>query len=490
MARSLLGRITDRFQHRGAMKDMRNQGYTSVTEQSGGVHRNAALERFDAYYENRQYDDLVDWDNDEDAYGEAIPLRQRKPRLQLAFAKTLSERLTAKLIGDAVFPAMIIPDAPEDQEFIKAVVRESKLKAELLEPVRRALNTGSIFIRFHIVAGTYKIQWYHAKYCYPVFQANGELDSIVVKYVYDDPEDKKADGSPKKKWYKLELGTLKETLYDNPEYQKNVEPVFTPVKEVVHEMGFVQGEWFRPRPKQNSVDGDGLVEDLMDFIDELCYSLSQSSQAVAYNQDPQLIFKKITEDEMGSIVRSVKKSWNIGQGEASFLESDLTGVKTAIDFRDKIRLNVQDISRVVLLDPEKIVGSAQSAKAMEVLHGPLKDLIDELRTPVGTFLTKLVLKIAMATLIANQQGIEVPVLLPPKWAPTSLAIELDWPPIFQQTMDDLQKKVQVAAAASSANLISRETALRFIAKDFGIENIEEEVAKVNAQPIINPFGGF
>ena len=37
---------------------------------------------------------------------------------------------------------------------------------------------------------------------------------------------------------------------------------------------------------------------------------------------------------------------------------------------------------------------------------------------------------------------------------------------------------------------SRATLTRWLAKDFGVENIEEEVAKVGTQKVINPFGGF
>jgi hypothetical protein len=32
--------------------------------------------------------------------------------------------------------------------------------------------------------------------------------------------------------------------------------------------------------------------------------------------------------------------------------------------------------------------------------------------------------------------------------------------------------------------------MKWLAKDFGIEDIEEEKAKIAAQPVINPFGGF
>ena len=469
-----------------------NLGVIAINK-SDGVHpvRSKLLDRLDAYYENKQYDALPDWDSAVDRKGSYVEVRKRQPRFKVSFAKNLAQRVASKLIGDSVFPTFKIQDNPDDTEFFRAVVRESKLKSFMLEPIRREINSGSVFIRFYLVAGTIKLKWYNAKYCYPSFQENGELELVTIKYVYDDKEEKDAFGNPKKKWYKVDLGMGSEILFDNPDYEEGKEPEFVEVSRVDHGMGFVQGEWFKTCESNDSPDGYGLVEDLTSFIDELCYSLSQSSQAVGYNQDPQLILNKMDEDEVSNLIRSASKSWNLGrEGDAKFLESNMGGVERAIELRDKVRQNIADISRVVLLDPEKIVGSAQSAKAMEVLHGPLKDLIDEMRLVMEDHLKKLVLKMGIAILMAQKQGIDIPLMLPEGYQPTSIDLQVEWPPIFQQTMEDLQKKVAVAVAASSGNIISRETALRWLAKDFNVEDVEAELAKVDTQKVINPFGGF
>ena len=127
---------------------------------------------------------------------------------------------------------------------------------------------------------------------------------------------------------------------------------------------------------------------------------------------------------------------------------------------------------------------------MEVLHGPMVDLINELRPQMEFHIKNLVEKMTVATLILNRQGGLTALTIPPGFQPTGFNLTLAWPEIFPLTLDDLQKKVQIVTSATSANVISRESGLRFIAKDFGIEDIEEEVAKVNAQPIFNPFGAF
>lgn len=474
------------FRSRSGERAKNNLGIIDLTkDMNSGVFRDAKLDKFDSYYENRQYSHLPPWDS------EGLKPRQKCPRLRMAFAKTLAQRLTSKLVGTSVFPSFNIVDSPDDQLFIRAILKESKIKAAILEPTRRMINTGSVLFRYYLEAGTIKTEWYNAKYVYPEFQENGELLQATIKYVYTDEDDRDQFGNFKKKWFKLDLMIDREILYDNPEYKQNEEPVFEVVSEVVHDLGFVQAEWMKTCDMPDGPDGFAIVEDLTEFIDEMNYSMSQSSNAVSFNQDPQLTFTGMTEDELNDVVKSSMKSWNLGlKGEAKFLESNLGGVQRAMEMRDKVRLNIQDISRIVLLDPDKIVGSAQSAKAMEVLHGPLKDLVDELRMPMELHLKKLIQKMSLTVLIANSRGIPVPIDIPPGYKPTTLDFEVEWPPIFQQTMEDLQKKVQVVTAATSANLISRETGTKYLMKDFNVENLEEEIAKIAAQPVINPFGGF
>lgn len=479
---------------RGETKSMKNLGYLSSKEgdQGRGVFRNKKLEKLDSYYESRQYDNLPSWDQPHNNAGQYVPVRKRKPRLIFNFAKTLSQRVAAKLVGSEVFPEFTIADSPDDQEFFKAVIRESKLKSRILEPIRKMLSASSVFVRFYISGGAYKVEWFNSKVCYPIFQDNGQLESVTVKYIYEDEEDRDSNGKPKWKWWKMDFTTVSEIKYDNPEYDpKQEEPVFTEVARVDHELGFVQGEWFRTAEMPNSPDGYSLIEDIFDFIDDINYSLSQSSNAVSYNQDPQLALKGMTQEETENLIRSSTRSWNLGRdGEAAFIESNLSGVERAIELRDKMRLNIQDISRIVLMDPEKIVSQAQSGRALEIIHGPLVDLINELRPMVEDSLRSLILKMGIATVMAARMGIPVPIELPPGYAPSDMNLTAAWPPVFPQTTQDLQQKVSMVSGATSANLISRESGTRFIAKDFKIENVEEELQKIAAQPVINPFGGF
>lgn len=453
--------------------------------------RRPELDLFDAYYEGRQYVGLTPWDQQQFSDGQYIPVRQRCPRIQYEFAKMLAARLASKLVGSRTFPLFKIEEDPDTESYLMAVKQSGRLKSYLVEPVRRMIVAGSTFVRFYIVEGQFKVQGYLSKWCYPEFDQAGNLKSIRIQYVYEDEADRDSQSKPKKKWYKLELGQEKDVMYDNPEFTGDSDPKFKVKSSVEHGLGFVQGEWLKTSEKTNSIDGDSLIEPVLGFIDELNYSLSQSSTAVQYNQDPQLALSHMDEEDVDKLIRSSAKAWNLGkEGEANFIEAGMTGVEKAMELRDKVRMSIQDVTRIIMLDPEKIVGNAQSAKAMEVLHGPMVELIEELRPMLEKSLTSLVIKMAMANMMVADSGAPSPITMPEGYVPQSMNVVLQWPEIFPMTMQDLQQKVAIVNQITTANVISRETAMKWIAKDFGIENIEEELAKIAAQPVINPFGGF
>ena len=458
------------------------------------VVRCQKLDRLESYYDNTQYNHLLEWDRATSESDDYIAVRSRKPRIIYPFARMLASRLTAKVVGQSVFPKFTIEESPEDQEFLETVIDVSNLRSNLLEPVRRAAGVGSCFIRFWIIGGRYRFEWIKSKYCYPVWDDSGELESVEIKFVFIDDADRGPDGMPKKKWHRMILTTTSEISFDNPEYKPKQVPEFLETSRIDHDLGFVPGQWLRT--DESSVDGAGFVDGIEGFIDEFNYSLSQTSQAVAYNQEPQLVFNGMTEDETEAVIRSSTKSWNLGkEGKADFVEAGMKGVETAGTVRDKIQTNLSDITRITVHDPEKLIGSAQSAKAMEVLHGPLKDLVDELRLVFGPQIRALVEKLAMAALKPLLLGLDGgPITFPPGYAPKTISSKVKWPAIFQQTLEDFQKKVQVAAAAKNAGLISPYTATRYVAEDFGVEDIEAELKAIEehqaAVAALNPFGGF
>lgn len=455
--------------------------------------RTPELELIDSYVNGTQYDGKMDW-NECECSDEYIPLHKRKPRVIYPYAQTLSNRIASKLVGKSVFPGLKIDDSEDDDEFLGVVLKETQFKAKLLQGTKKFASHGSMFMRFKLSEGEMILEHFNPKYCYPKFSQGGELEEMRIQYVWADKEDLDERGKPTEKWFKLVLGKDKDVLYDNPKYVSTAEPVFVPINTAEHGLGFVQGEWIRTTEEKHVPDGENMVLPITGFIDALNYNLSQSDRAVSYGLDPQLILSGIDEEEMEGLIKSAYKAWNLGKdGTATFAEIQGSGIERAEETRLSFFKNLQDITRVIMLDPEKIVGNAQSAKAMEVLHGPMIELIDELRPQMEKGMIKLLQKMMVALTKFNAEGQELSIIMPPQYRPTSLSIEVTWPQVFPLTIQDMQQLVSVAVQLTNNNIASRQTVLKWImAKgiDLGIEDVEAEVNLVNTQQQFNTFGGF
>lgn len=472
----------------------RNLGIVPGSQAGNGqgvLFRNYDLDLFDAYYENRQYDSLQDWESamNSDDY---VAVRERKPRIIYNVTKVLCDRVAAKLIGMKAFPTFKIEDDDDDTAFFRNVAKACSLRKSLVEPIKHCLRSGAVLVRFSIINGFPKIEHYNAKYCYPKLDPAGELMSVEIRYVFEDENDlDTSTQQPKQKWYKLVLGRDADVLYDTPPYYEGQGiPEFTAVKTEKHELGIVQAEWIRTAEYKHTVDGYSLVQDILTFIDELNYSLSQTSQAVSYGQEPQTTVKGVDQEEVEELIKSSSKAWNLGRdGEAKFLEQALSGPEQALAQRDHMFKLMLNVVRVVIQDPEKMVGDAQSGAAMEVLNGPLVELVDELRTVFEPCFRNLLIKISMVLLEFAARGEETVLEVPDGYIPSSLDIVLHWPPIFPPTLADIAAMTTAANTAGTGNLISRESLTRWLAPVFEIEDVEEELAKIAAQPPPpSPFG--
>ena len=143
-----------------------------------------------------------------------------------------------------------------------------------------------------------------------------------------------------------------------------------------------------------------------------------------------------------------------------------------------------------MLDPEKMQASAQSGKAMEVMHGPLVELVNEIRPWVEKGLKGLLTKMIDTLITMNSLGFETQFVMPPDFVPLSTEFTVSWPPIFELTTQDKQQVVSIGLQATNGNIISRDTALKWIQSqgvDFGVEDFDLERQKVDTQ---KEFGGF
>lgn len=481
---------------RSERKAENNLGIVATTGKKQHKFRSEMLDTYDAYFEGRQYDHLTDWEKAhcQDDY---VPVRKRKPRVIINYVKRIANTFSSKLLSSEQFPKFSIDGPPDDEAtildnlFLNAVVEAIPFEKVGPELGRRMALSGSCLLRYFITENASPVfEVYRANHCYPVLDKEGNIEEVRIQYTYKDQDDiDPSTKSPKEKWFRLELGKARDILYDNPEYKSDATPNFEPVDVVEHGLGFIQAEWFRTTESAVEIDGDSLIgKDTLSMIDAQNYSLSQSDQAISYGQEPQLTFRGMLESELEHLAKTSEKAWNLGrEGEASFLEPNLNGPVVAREQRDRIRLALQDVTRVILHDPDRMNG-VQSGKALEILNQPLVDLITEVRPLVAARLKSLVIKFMYTLLILKDRGQPIPINIPDGYAPSSLKIEVKWPKVFKPTMADLRDKIGIAATATNANIVSRETAIRWVAKDFDIEDVALEMERIATQPRFNTFG--
>jgi hypothetical protein len=457
------------------------------------VYRSDLIDLLDRYYDNEQYDDLMEWEScvDQEDY---VAVRKRKPRIIYNVAKLVTNKVAAKLVGSQTFPTFSVEDDDDDTAFFRTVLKGCKFRSKLIEPVKRALSSGACFVRYYLVNGSVQIEYAQSKYCYPKFDAVGELEEVEIKYLFDDESDKDSKGKAKEKWYRIILTKTADILYDTPEYRPGVKPEFNEVARADHGLGWVQGEWLVTHKEKFGFDGYSLYGDCLGFIDELNYSLSQGSQAMSYNQEPQLVVKGMDEDELDGLVRSSQKAWSLGKiGEAEYLQTEMAGVEAAMKLREEMRNRMLEVIRVCIQDPEKDKGgAAQSGEALKQLNAPLVELVDELRAVFEPILVNLLLKIALTCLHYNALGEDTIIETPKGYFPSSLDITVAWPPVFPPTLTDIAQAATAATALSQGNIISRESLTRWIAQMIPtVDNVEEELKKIATQePLPSPFGTF
>jgi hypothetical protein len=457
------------------------------------VYRSDELDRLDAYYEGTAYDDLQDWDAKSDD-GEYVPVRERKPRVQYNVAKLVCNKVAAKIVGAACFPTFKVDDDDDDTAFFKEVVKACKLKSALIEPTKRALNAGACFIRYYIVNGSPQIEYAQSKYCYPTFDATGALEACEIKYIFDDQKDKDTKGKPKAKWYRIVLTKTADILYDTPEYRPGVKPTFNEVDTAQHSLGWVQGVWLVTHKDKFDFDGYSLYGDVLDFIDALNYSLSQTDQAVSYNQEPQTIITGVAEEEVDTLIRSSQKAWTLPKdATATHLALETDGITAAVTTREELRNRMFEVIRVVIQDPEKDkAGGVQSGEALKQLNAPLCELVDDLRQMFEPVFIDLILKISLTLLHLNAGGDQTILQTPKGYIPTSFDLTAQWPPIFPVTIADITAMATAANMFQQAGVVSRETLTKWIASATDIiDDVEEELKRIETQePLPSPFGTF
>jgi len=416
-----------------------------------------------------------------------VPVRERKPKLIYPLPKIITDRLNNKITSRTTFPKFLLEEDEETQFFIEELHKATDFRVIMKDAIKNLMTFGSAFVRVKIVNGVMGLACYNPNQCWPKFDDNGELESIEIRHIF---EKKNKKNEIKKYWYRFTMDKQRDVLYDSPEYAPGEKPTFRKVAEVAHGLGFVQGEWVKFTKNEKLFEGPSVFREIMDFGDDLSYTYTLIGGAVQYGAEPQVLLKGMEDDEIDTLVKRKEKAWALGrEGDAQYLESSGAGASAAESFEQTVGRLIQDISRVIMHDPEKFSAHAQSGKAMEILNGPMVELVEEYRPYCEKFFTRLTIKMLVSVVILTKRGMVTDFNIPGGYKPKTFDIQTEWPPVFPLSVQDKQEIVNFWTSLTTNNIVSRQTALEKMvsAKVIDEIDIQQEVNLVNTQ---KEFGGF
>lgn len=491
----------------------RNFPRARLSDLSGGP-RFAGLDRYHAFLEGTQDDDKeYDWDGYFKGYGiEAaikpgwyVPFSMRKPRATIPLAKDMVGRLTSMLLGDQNRPLVKVEGDEDAQEFVRAIVKASRLFQKFIEARMLGGSCGAVPASYGLVKGHPRIEIHNVKHCRVLaWKDRAEVipSAVLKSYIYDHEVYSESDGKYKEEqfWYVRywdeEWELVWEAIPDKAAKDRrdwwNVVPPDRSIKHGAEECPVV---WIQNIVNSQDPDGKSDYHGQLTNLDELNRLQSATSKGTLANADPTLVIKS---RKAPAPVKKGSKDAIFSEGGAEYLTLNGDGMRAATEEKMGLRDSILGACGVVIPSAEKLSGAAQSAAAIRLLFAPMTARCDILREQYGEMgivrVLAGLLKLCKAAYLTKPDS----VILPPRLKPevneeegeSELQevphvpgeredITLEWPTYFPPTWTE---KKEAASTAKEANggkpVISHKTAVRSVAQLFGVEDADAELAAI------------
>ena len=447
------------------------------------LFRKPELYIMNKYLENEQYANLPPY-NPKSSQKD-LDERECQPKASFPLLRISAEKV-ASFVAGYDSKLSIHNQNVEKQKKIDDFIDTLNLWPIMEDLIPSILSNGSGFIRFYAnQSGKITVKIYNSMFCRPVFDSDNNLVEVTIRYLFDSGE----INENKEKiflWDQIKLTEKQDIHYNNPIFDRNSSntPVFKPVETVTHNIGFVQGQWFSSSYTDKDPEGKSIVPEVKDMIDNFNYRMSKQDDSIFYNLFAKMVAYGISPQELAKNLEEWeymdKKGYNIipmhrpaGDSDIRFLETGHAILQIAEVFDQRQLQLMQFALRTVLLDPERIAAHAQSGVAMKALHGPVIEKVNSIRPWIKRQICTLLEKIEYVSRIYKTAGYIEP--------GTIQESDKKWGTIFPPTIADIAQKTAYTGQSVESRIISRKTATKHIAKDFGVENIEEELQQIDAE---------
>lgn len=485
------------------------QQFFAVTQTFGTSERYRDATRAEAYFWGLQHEGKKDWTD------KSVPLRLRKPPIQVPLFREAVQTLESFVWGGHRFPQAVVgatrtADEPEAAgeigprldaaqaaqltRFVKTMEQKGALRRAIREASRKAITTTSAAIILGLRGGHLEAHVEVGKHCTPTFDPTNPRRVASLEILYQvEKEVPTAAGGLKKKlfWYRRTLDAQRDVVFVEVPVVPGVPPVWTedPEKTVDHALGFCPVVWLRTQPDSaDPLDGTPVIPpQLYPLLDAVDRVVSQRDRAVHYATDPQPVRIGVEDADRQALNKSPGQVWDIPTGgDVKFAEVQGPGIQRATEHKTDLVAHFRGAVRVVVLDPSALTGDI-SGRVLEILHAPMVAVSGDLRVDLGDDGYCDVLALALRLIVVVvQRGEDV-------WIPGAVAaavtlagaqlagpwldppITLPWPPFFPPSIAEQQQRVTMTADALDKRLIAPKTAVREVADVFHVEDPDVEL---------------
>lgn len=438
-----------------------------------------------------------------------VPLRFRKPSAPFYMARVIVRRFTSLLFSQKRHPKINCDD-PRTEDWLNGFAEQTRLWAQMQMARNYGGAMGSVCIGAKIVDSKPFVEVHDPRWCHPEFSDRDELTVSRLEKRYQFSEEILDPYTGERVevwfWYRRVIDEKSDTVWPRVAVQTADEPDWEAeeFQRVDHGFGFAPVVWIQNMPVQDAVDGDPDCLGIFDTVEQIDRLWSQAARGTVANCDPTL---KIASDaEFSQIRKGSGNALQVERGaDIGYLEMTGGGIESAMTIAEKLEDRACMIARVEL--KTNFDGPARTEEEVEKNYSNMVEQADEFREQYGERgvkkLLEMVLRIARSSerTWIDRTG-EVPTLtrssikLPKKrvqdemtgavmWVSREIGsgeqIELSWPQYFVPSLKAVSDAVTAAGSAKQFGLVAGETATKFVAEYFQVEDVKAENAAAQAE---------
>jgi hypothetical protein len=411
------------------------------------------------------------------AGGEYIPLRRRRPSVRYPLAKIVVDDSLSLVFGEGHFPTLECSDA-RTRTALGDIAGESNLNRTMLEAALRGA-VGSVAVLLRVLGGKVYFRVLPTMFLTPTWRADApdQLASVTERYKVQGGQlveqgyeiaDPTADF-----WFQRVWDDEAESWFVPTPVDDGLPKEIDASRSVQHALGCVPIVWIKNLPGGDDIDGACTFRPALETGIEIDYQLSQAGRGLKYSSDPLLLIREPAAVD-NEVVRGAGNALVVSEkGDAKLLEIGGTATNAVIEYARFLRELALEGVHGNRASADRL-SAPQSGRALELMNQGLIWLADNLRVSYGGAMLQLarMLTKASAQYALTVRGEAVGPL------DVSAALSLRWPPWYPPDATDRQSEAVTLTTLTEGGLLSRETAVKSLADEYGIDDVAAEMARI------------